>query len=165
MVTVIAHAVVGIAVIVAIVALNPHIFKNSATPKLSVLEGVYYIAGIAATVLGYYYIVRFTTEYARSAVHNPIWGPGSWAQFIVLGYDNPAAGNASQDYTIMSVILLPLFTIVDGRRRGVRHAWLYFIFVLTASSAFAWAFYLATAERQRRIAAVSSPEPETLQTN
>ena len=62
----------------------------------------------------------------------------------------------------MSVVVLPLFVIVDGRRRGVRHAWLYNIFSLTASCTFAWAFYLATVERQRRVAA-ASPEPAALQ--
>jgi hypothetical protein len=159
MVPVIAHFVLGVVVVIAIVALNPQIFRQPATPKLSVLEAVYYVAGIAATVLGYYFIVRFTNEYAHGAVHNPFWGPGSLADFIRLGYVNPAASNASQDYTIMSVILLPLFVIVDGRRRGVRHAWLYFVFVWTLSSAFAWAFYLATVERQRRTARVPEPAP------
>jgi hypothetical protein len=157
MVPLIAHAALGIAVIAAIVALNPGIFKQPATPKLSVLEAVYYIAGIAATGLGYYFNVRFIDMYGHGAVHNPFWGPGSWAEFIKLGYDNPAASNASQDYTIMSVILLPLFTIIDGHRRGVRHAWLYFMLVLTASSALAWAFYLATVERQRRTADTTVP--------
>ena len=47
------------------------------------------------------------------------------------------------------VILLPLFTIVDGYRRGVRRPWLYFVSSLFTSFAFAWAFYLATVERQR----------------
>ena len=159
MVPVIAHFVVGVGVIIAIVALNPQIFRQPAAPKLSALEAVYYFAGIAATVLGYYFIFRFTNEYAQGAVHNPFWGPGSLADFIRLGYVNPAASNASQDYTIMSVILLPIFVIVDGRRRGVRHAWLYFVFVWTLSSAFAWAFYLATVERQRRTVAAQQPAP------
>jgi hypothetical protein len=44
---------------------------------------------------------------------------------------NPAASSAGQDYTIGNVILLPL--------------------------AFAWAFYLATTERQRRL--TESPSP------
>ena len=76
-----------------------------------------------------------------------------------------AASSASSDYAIMSVILLPLFTIVDGRRRGVRQPWLYFVVVLTASSSFGWAFYLATVERQRRVAASETPEPATLRTD
>jgi uncharacterized protein DUF2834 len=160
MVPLIAHGLIGIAVIVAIVVVNPHIFRQPAIPKVSVLEAIYYLAGIAATAIGYYFNVRYVNEYAHSAVHNPFWGPGSWAEFIRLGYANPAASNASQDYTIMSVILLPLFAIVDGRRRGIHHPWLYFIFVLTASSAFAWAFYLATVERQRRLTAPLLTEPQ-----
>jgi Terpene cyclase DEP1 len=151
MVSLIMHAVLGLTVIGFIVASNPRIFRGSTTgPALSVLECVYYVAGIAATGLGWYFNIRYVNEYAHGA-HNPIWGPGSWAEFIALGYDNPAASSASQDYTIMSVILLPLFTIIDGRRRGVRRPWLYFLLILFTSSAFAWAFYLATVERQRRL--------------
>jgi hypothetical protein len=56
------------------------------------------------------------------------------------------------------LVVLPLFVIVDGRRRGVRHPWLYVMFVLTASSTFGWAFYLATVERQRRARASETPE-------
>jgi hypothetical protein len=159
MVPLIVHALIGIAVIVVIVVVNPDIFRGAATPKVSVLEAVYYLAGIAATAIGYYFNVRYINEYSHGAVHNPFWGSGSWAEFIRLGYANPAAGSASEDYTIMSLIVLPLFTIIDGRRRGVRHPWLYFIFVLTASSAFAWAFYLATVERQRRVTAATNPTP------
>ena len=81
---------------------------------------------------------------------NPFWGPGSWQQFIALGYVNPAAASASQDYTIINVILLPLFTIVDGRRRGIRRPWLFFVASLFTSCAFSYAFYFAAIERQRR---------------
>lgn len=143
-------------------ASNPQIFRQPATPKVSVLEVVFYVTGIAATVLGYYFSYRYVTDYSQGT-HNPIWGDhGSWKEFIQLGYTNPAASNASQDYTIMSVILLPLFLLVDGRRRRVRRAWLYLLLILTTSSAFPWAFYLATVERQRRVAA-ASPEPAALQ--
>jgi len=50
------------------------------------------------------------------------------------------------------VILLPLLTIVEGRRRGIARPWLFFVSTLFTSFAFGWAFYLATVERQRRIA-------------
>jgi hypothetical protein len=43
-----------------------------------------------------------------------------------------------------------LFTIIDGRRRGIRHPWLFFVSSLFTSCAFAYAFYFATIERQRR---------------
>ena len=40
--------------------------------------------------------------------------------------------------------------IIDGRRRGIRRPWMYLISSFFTSFAFAWAFYLATVERQRR---------------
>ena len=48
------------------------------------------------------------------------------------------------------MILLPLFTIVDGYRRRLRHPWLFFVSSLFTSFAFAFAFYFATIERLRR---------------
>jgi hypothetical protein len=67
-------------------------------------------------------------------------------------FDNPAASSAGQDYTIGNVVLLPLTTIIGGRRRGIARPWLFFVSSLFTSFAFAWAFYLATVERQRRLA-------------
>jgi Terpene cyclase DEP1 len=166
MVSLIVHAVIAVAVLVAIVASNPHIFRQPVTgPKVSALEVVYYTAGIAATAIGYYCNVRYLNQYAIGTP-NPIWGEhGSWREFIELNYENWAASSASSDYYIMSLVVLPVFTIVDGRRRGIRRSWAYNLFSLTASCTFAWGFYLATVERQRRISAVSSPEPETLKAN
>jgi hypothetical protein len=152
MVSLIVHAVLGLTVIGLIIASNPQIFRRTSTgPALSLLECVYYVVGIASVVLGWYFNIRFVREYSHGAT-NPIWGPGSWADYMRLMFVNPAAGSASQDYTIGNVILLPLFTIVDGYRRGVRRPWLYFVSSLFTSFAFAWAFYLATVERQRRTA-------------
>ena len=164
MVSLIVHAALGIAAIVAIVAFNPHVFRRRATPKVSVLEAVYYLVGIAAIPLCWHFNIGYVTEYAPGGVHNPIWGPGSWAEFIRLGYANPPAGSNSTDLIFGNVILLPLFTIIDGRRRGIRQAWLYFVCSLLTSFSFAWAFYLATVERQRRVTA-ASPEPEILKTS
>jgi fucose permease len=158
MVALIIHFVIAIGVVVVIVASNPRIFAQPATPKVSVLEAVYYVAGIAATVIGYYFNLKYVNEYSQGA-HNAIWGDhGSWKEFIQLGWANPAVSSASSDYYLMSLVVLPLFVIVDGRRRGVRHAWLYVIFNLTASCTFALAFYLATVERQRRVTASETPE-------
>lgn len=162
MVALIIHLVIAIGVIVVIVASNPRIFRQRATPKVSVLEAVYYVAGIAATVIGYYFNLKYVNNYSQGS-HNAIWGDhGSWREFIELGWANPAVSSASSDYYMMSLVVLPLFVIVDGRRRGVRQPWLYVMFVLTASSAFAWAFYLATVERQRRITASETPEREVV---
>ena len=147
--TLIVHAVLAVLVIGWIIGSNPSIFRRPATgPAFSALEIVYYVAGIASIALGWYFNIQFVREFA-DGTGNVFTGAGSWWQFITLGYDNPAAASASQDYTIGNVILLPLFTIVDGYRRGIRRPWLYFVSSLFTSFAFAWAFYLATVERQR----------------
>ncbi|HEY0229334.1 MAG TPA: DUF2834 domain-containing protein, partial [Mycobacterium sp.] len=49
-----------------------------------------------------------------------------------------------------NVVLLPIFTIADGYRRGLRRPWLYFVSSLFTSFTFGFAFYFATMERQRR---------------
>ena len=150
MVSLFVHALLGVAVLVFIVRSNSATFTRFQTgPRVSALELFYYVVGVASIVLGYYFNYHYVQEYVIPS-SNPIWGPGSWQEFIALGYTNPAASSASEDYTIMSLLIFPVFAIVDGRRRGIKHAWLYIGFILFASSAFAWAFYLATAERQRR---------------
>ncbi|MEO6793292.1 MAG: DUF2834 domain-containing protein [Mycobacterium sp.] len=150
MISLIVHAVLGLAVIWWIVAANPAVFaKPSQGGKFSPLEYLYYLIGIISIVLGWYFNIRFVREYATGE-GNPIWGPGSWTEYIQLMFTNPAAGSASQDYTIINVVLLPLFTIIDGYRRGLRRPWLYFVSSLFTSCAFAYAFYFATIERQRR---------------
>lgn len=160
MVSLLVHAVLGLSVIGWIVASNPRVFARPAVgPLFSPLECVYYAVGIASVVLGWYFNIRFVQQFAHGST-NPIWGPGSWADYIRLMFTNPAASSASQDYTIANVILLPLFTIVDGYRRGLRRPWLFFVSSLFTSFAFAFAFYFATIERQRRHAQSSTaPTP------
>ena len=48
------------------------------------------------------------------------------------------------------MVLLPVFTIVDGYRRGLRRPWLFFVSSLFTSFTFGFAFYFAALERQRR---------------
>ena len=50
----------------------------------------------------------------------------------------------------MNLVLLPLWTITEGRRRGLRWAWIFFVMSLFTSLAFSVAFFLAFMERQRR---------------
>ena len=150
MVSLIVHAILGVLVILWIVRANAQLFARPAGgPAFSALEIVYYVVGIASIALGYYFNHQFVDQYAVPGGY-PIWGAGSWQQFIALGYVNPAAASASQDYTIVNVILLPLFTIVDGYRRGIRRPWLFFVASLFTSCAFAYAFYFAVIERQHR---------------
>jgi hypothetical protein len=150
MVSLVVHALLGLATIGFIAASNKTIFaRPPGGPPLSALECGYYVVGVASVIIGWYFNIHFVQQYA-TASGNPIWGPGSWSDYIRLMYTNPAASSGSQDYTFANVILLPLFTIVDGRRRGIRRSWLFFVSSLFTSFTFALAFYFATAERQRR---------------
>jgi Terpene cyclase DEP1 len=152
MVALVIHLVIGFVLIAVIVRTNPAIFARfTSGPQVSKLEIFYYVVGLASVVLGYYFNNEYVQAYAPSGgMHNFIWGPGSWSEFIRLGYANPAAASASQDYTIMSLLIFPVFVVVDARRRGIKGSWLYCLLLLVTSSAFPWAFYLATVERQRR---------------
>ena len=113
MTSLIIHAVLGVLVVGFTMRSNPAIFRG-ATPALSGLEALYYIIGIASIPLCWYFNYRYVVEYGAAST-NPFVGPGSWMEFIGLGYANPASSSASADYTIANVLLLPLFTIVDGR--------------------------------------------------
>lgn len=161
MVSLLAHAVLGLLVVAWIVRANPAVFRRvPGGPALSTLELVLYVVGVVSVVLGWWFNIRFVQEYADHPVlNNPIWGDGSWAQYIQLMFANPAAGSAGQDYTIGNVVLLPLMTIVDGRRRGIARPWLFFVATLFTSFAFGWAFYLAAVERQRRLATADDAAP------
>ena len=157
MVALLVHAILGIAVIVLIVKSNPAIFKRvAAGPQLSTLEIVLWVLGIISLPISWYFNIRYVQEYAE----NPFWGQPTWAEFIGLGYANPSSSSQVVDYTIMSVILA-LWAVVDGRKRGIKNSWLYFGLFLFTSSAFGSAMYLATVERQRRhqltVAHVDSP--------
>jgi hypothetical protein len=114
-----------------------------------VAQAIVGLSVIASVLLGWYFITRFVRDYA-TGTGNPFWGPGSWSDYVRLMFTNPAASSANQDSTIANVVLLPVFTIVDGYRRDFRRPWLYFLSSLFTSFAFALAFYFATIERQRR---------------
>jgi Protein of unknown function DUF2834 len=150
MISLIAHLLLGVAATVWLLRSNRQIFsKVRGGPAFSKLEIVYLLTGLLIIPVCYYFNHQFVVEY-KTGADNPIWGPGSWADFIRLGYTNPAASSASLDYTVISVILFPIFAIVDGTRRGIRRPSLFIAYILFASSATALAFYLTTVERQRR---------------
>jgi hypothetical protein len=154
MVSLVVHAILGIVVIAIVVKLNPAVFKRvPGGPALSTLEFVYLIVGIASLPLCWYFNIRYVYAYAD----NPFWGQGNWNEFIAMGYANWASSSQVADYTIINVILLPIFTIVDGRRRGIRQPWLFFVSSLFTSCVFAFAFYFATIERQRRHELAAAP--------
>ncbi len=153
MVSLLVHAVLGTAVVTWIVRSNPAIFRRPASgPMLSTLEVVYLVVGVVSIGLGWFFNVTFVLDYGPDQLFfNPLWGDGSWAQYLELMFDNPAAGSAGVDFTVANVVVLPLVTIIDGRRRGIARPWLFFVSTLFTSFTLGWAFYLMTVERQRRL--------------
>ncbi len=149
MVSLVVHALLGLAVIGWIIASNPKVYaKPAGGPWFSPLECVYYFVGIASIALGWYFNIHFVAD--AHGQGNLVSGPGSYPHFLRLQFANPAAGSGAEDYLIANVILLPLFTIVDGYRRGLRRPWLFFAASFFTSFSFPLAWYFATIERQRR---------------
>ena len=149
MVSIIAHFLLGLAVVGWIIASNRKIYaKPDGGPWFSPLECVYYAAGIASIALGYYFNIHFVL--AAHGQGNLISGPASYPTFLREQFANPACGSGNQDYIIANVVLMPVFTIIDGYRRGIRRPWLFFAASFFTSFAFPFAFYFATMERQRR---------------
>lgn len=164
MVSLIVHAVLGVAVVLWIVRSNPAIFRRPAAgPAFSTLETTYLVLGLASIGLGWWFNVTFVLDYGPDQVFfNPLWGDGSWAHYLELMFDNPAAGSAGADFTVGNVLVLPLVTIVDGLRRGIARPWLFFVATLFTSFSFGWAFYLFTVERQRRLGAAEAAPVDQL---
>lgn len=155
------HAVLGVVVVWLIVRSNPEVFRRPASgPMVLPLELALYVVAVGSVAVGWSFNVRFVTENTDGWFTNPLWGDGSWAQYMELLFDNPAAGSASGDFTIANVIVLPL-ALYAGRRLPIRRPWLYFVATLFTSFTFGWAFYLATVERQRRLAQLAETPATT----
>lgn len=153
MMSLIVHAFLGVLVVWLLVRSNPAIFRRTESgPLLSPLEIVLYAVGLISICVGWYFNIRFVSENTDGWFTNPFVGDGSWEQYMKLLFENPAAGSASGDFITANVVLLPIVTIVGGRRRGIEKPWLFFAVTLFASFSFGWALYAATVERQRRLA-------------
>jgi hypothetical protein len=130
----------GIATTAAAFWVNRRIFAGGGSGHVTLLEAVYYLAGVTSIVLGWYFNVRYTHTYHDANYWN----------YTKMLFTNWAADSAAQDYVIVNLVLLPLWTIVEGGRRGVRWAWLFFVISLFTSLAFSVALFLAFMERQLR---------------
>jgi hypothetical protein len=135
------YGVLGIASCAVAVAVNRRLFRGGAAGPVSLLEAVYYTVGVCSLLLGWYFNVRYTHLYGHRA---------NYVNYTKLLCTNWAADSAAQDYIIVNVVLLPLWTIVEGTRRGLRWAWIFFVMSLFTSLAFSMAAFLAFMERQLR---------------
>ncbi len=120
---------------------QPPAVQRGAAGPVTLLEGVYYAVGACSLLLGWYFNVRYVHLYGHRA---------SYSNYVRMLFTNWAADSAAQDYTIVNLVLLPLWTITEGTRRGLRWAWIFFVMSLFTSLAFSVAFFLAFMERQLR---------------
>ena len=120
---------------------NRRLFTGGATGRVSALEGLYYFFGLVSLGLGWYFNIRYVHHDGTHA---------TYVNYTKALFSNWASDSAAQDYIMVNVVLLPLWTIVDGRRRDMRVPWIFFVMSLFTSLAFAMAFYLAFVERQIR---------------
>ena len=133
-------AILGVVTTAAAFVVNRRIFTGGTVGRPSGLEAFYYVVGFVSLGLGWYFNVRYTHTY----------GNASYVNYTKMLFSNWAADSAAQDYIIVNVVLLLVWTITDGRRRGIRIPWIFFVMSLFTSLAFAMGFYLAFVERQRR---------------
>jgi hypothetical protein len=144
MISLVIHAVLGVATTAFVAYRNRRLFTGRwPGSRVTPLEVVLYVTAIASVLLGWYFNVRYVQEFAARA---------SWIHFTKSLFSNWAADSEAQDYLIVSLILFPLWTIVDGYRRRIRVPWGFFVMSLFTSLGFCMAGYLAVVERQRRYA-------------
>ena len=132
------------------VSVQPAPLRRGRRGHVSTLEGLYYVIGVGSLCLGWYFNIRYVHAYRHAA---------SYVNYTKMLFSNWAADSAAQDYTIVNVLLLPLWTIVDGRRRGMRVPWIFFVMSLFTSLAFSMAMYLAFVERSVRYEREPSAAP------
>jgi Terpene cyclase DEP1 len=135
------YGILGIASTVFAFVVNRRLFMAGGAGGPSLLEGLYYLFGVASLGLGWYFNIRYTHQYGSQA---------SYVDYTKSLFSNWASDSAAQDYIMVNVVLFPLWSITDGRRRGLRQPWIFFVMSLFTSLAFSVAFYLAFVERQRR---------------
>jgi hypothetical protein len=139
------HAALGVLTVMVFFRVNRHLYAGGWEGSgVTALEGLYYVLAIVSVCIGWYFNATYVTTYPDEA---------SWVHFTKLLFTNPAASSGGQDLIITNAILFPLWTMIDGPRRGLRSAWIYFAMSLVTSFGFAMGLYLAAQERQVRWAA------------
>ncbi len=136
------YMALGLISVAAIYWCNWGLFREgSGAAGLTALEGLYYLVAFAALIIGWYFNLQYFRDYPQDI---------GWVHWTSLLFVNAASASGGQDLIFANLILFPLWTIVDGRRLGMRASWLYFPMSLLTSFAFAMALFLAIKERHQR---------------
>ena len=142
MVSLLIHAVLGVGTTTFVIWRNRRFFTGGwRGTRVSVVEAVLYLAGFASLILGWWFNINYVAEFGARA---------SWIHFTKSLFHNWASDSAAQDYIIANVVLFPVWTITDGRRRGIGVPWGFFVMSLFTSFSFSMAAYLVVVERSVR---------------
>jgi len=142
MLSLLVHAGLGALTIWVFFTVNAHLYRADwPGSRASFLERLYYCLAIGSVCVGWYFNVTYVFTYPAEA---------SWVHFTKMLFATPAGGSGAQDLIVTNVFLLPLWTMIDGPRRGMRGTWIYFVMSLFTSLGFAMGLYLAAQERQLR---------------
>jgi len=142
MLSLLIHAGLGALTVGVFLYANAYLYRGDwKGSEATLLERVYYGLAIASVCIGWYFNVRYVFAYPAEA---------SWIHFTRTLFTNPASGSIGQDVITTNLFLFPLWTMIDGPRRGLRHSWIYFTMSLFTSFGFAMGLYLAAQERQLR---------------
>lgn len=142
MLSLLIHAALGALTVWIFFRANDYLYaKDWPGSGISFLEGLYYLLAVGSVLTGWYFNVHYVFAYPAEA---------SWTHFTMMLFTNPAASSAGQDVIVTNAILFPLWTMIDGPRRGLRWCWIYFVMSLFTSFGFAMGMYLAAQERQVR---------------
>jgi Terpene cyclase DEP1 len=144
------HAALGLFCAVLFFYFNSHLYRSGwSGSRVSALEALYYFIAIGSVLVGWYFNVKYVQAFPEQA---------GWVHFTKMLFTNPAAGSGSQDLITTNLFLFPLWTIIDGPRRGLKRTWIYFVLSLFTSFGFAMGLYLAAQERQVRWLKSSAPQ-------
>jgi Protein of unknown function DUF2834 len=136
------HAALGALTLAICFYANAHLYRRDwAGARVSSLEALYYALAVVSVCIGWYFNHEYVVAYPAEQ---------SWVHFTKQLFDTPAGGSIAQDIIVTNAILFPLWTIIDGPRRGMRWTWIYFAMSLFTSFGFAMGLYLAMQERQVR---------------
>ncbi|SEP62581.1 Protein of unknown function [Solimonas aquatica] len=136
------HAGLGVLCFMLFLRFNRHLYRggwSGAGPSWN--ERLCYLLAVGSVCTGWYFNTQYVETYGEQA---------GWVHFTKMLFTNPAAGSGSQDLIVTNTFLFPLWTMIDGPRRGLKHCWIYFVLSLFTSFGFAMGLYLAAQERQLR---------------
>lgn len=136
------YVVIGLLSIAVVFYANADLFKGSnGRAGSSALEVLYHLIAIVALLIGWYFNFQYFRQYGEDI---------GWMHWTKLLFVNPASASGGQDLIIANLLLFPLWTMIDGRREGMRVWWWYFPMSLLTSYAFGIALFLAIRERHLR---------------